>query len=535
MAAAFLLVTLALPAAGFTLWERLPALAARSIEKYLPGIQVRFGTVEVGFPDGLRIQNAQLISRATGRTLLMMERVQVVPSLGLLVRKRVETIQIEGGKLRVGAELQALFPEPGPGRTAGGASPWTAGLLKISDLDVILEDTLGLVPDILFTINTSFKNLPLGEAAEVIGGESQHVEIKDLEIRSPYDPLTQVLHLKGLACEFTLAGLAAREIAAITVTRPSFFLGPDLFWYMDQAQQRFGGDAEGSGPGWVVKHFTLVDGRLVLGSGSGSRGLPLTFRASAEDASLANLASLRGSVGLEIPARDYHFPDYQIELVTQSGELRFAYPPELEQNNLVGTIRIDDIRWRQYRASNAWLSVTFDSEGINGLFGGETYQGYSKGGFSFFFNPEAPWIGWIGGKGVDLKSLTNVISPENFRMTGPLEFSAQVDARKAEILRLKGDFHTQAPGTLTIRKLDDLLSRIPPSWPGLKRDSTRIALETLRDFEYAKCKGEFWFVDSQGILNLALEGPRGSRAFEVVLHEGDSPAGRWKQKPPIQP
>ncbi len=534
MAAAFLLVTLALPAAGFTLWERLPALAARSIEKYLPGIRVHFGPTTIHFPGALDVRDIRLDSRITGRTLLAVDRIRIALSLDVLTRKRVEAITITGGELHVGAELQALFSGSGTG-PSGKTSPWVAGMLKIDSLDIILEDTLGLAPDVLFTLNTSFTNLPLGETADAIGGESQRVEMTDLEIRSPYDPLTQVIHLKGLACEFTLAGLAAREIAAITITTPSFFLGPDLFWYMDQAQQRFGGDAEGSGPGWVVKRFTLVDGRLVLGSGSGSRGLPLTFRASAEDASLANLASLRGSVGLEIPARDYHFPNYQIELATQSGELRFAYPPELEQNNLVGTIRIDDIRWRQYRASNAWLSVTFDSEGINGLFGGETYQGYSKGGFSFFFNPEAPWIGWIGGKGVDLQSLTNVISPENFRMTGPLEFSAQVDARKAEILRLKGDFHTQAPGTLTIRKLDDLLSKIPPSWPGLKRDSTRIALETLRDFEYAKCKGEFWFVDSQGILNLALEGPRGSRAFEVVLHEGDSPAGRWKQKASIRP
>jgi hypothetical protein len=301
---------------------------------------------------------------------------------------------------------------------------------------------------------------------------------------------------------------------------------------MEDAQKRFGGQDSTSAPnqpGWMVKQFTLVGGSLILGSGGRRNyGLPLTFRTSAQDVSLENLASLRAQAVLEIPSQQYQFEQYQLEFTSQAGELRLAYPPD--QNNLVGTIHLDDVRWRQYRAGGAWVSVTFDQLGINGAFGGTTYKGYSSGGFSFFFNADAPWIGWVSGKGLDLRQLTNVVSPQNFQMTGPLDFELQVDAKRALIQRVKGNLQTTKPGRLRIRKLDDLLARIPDTWAGVKKDSTKIALETLRDFDFETCKGDFWFVDSQGIFDLALQGPSGSRNFEVVLHSDDSSDGQWKKR-----
>jgi hypothetical protein len=66
--------------------------------------------------------------------------------------------------------------------------------------------------------------------------------------------------------------------------------------------------------------------------------------------------------------------------------------------------------------------VTFDEKGINGAFGGETYRGDVGGGFSFFFQADSPWIGWVSGRNVALRELTNVLAPQNFQMSGPLEF-----------------------------------------------------------------------------------------------------------------
>ena len=173
--------------------------------------------------------------------------------------------------------------------------------------------------------------------------------------------------------------------------------------------------------------------------------------------------------------------------------------------------------------------MTFDQKGINGAFGGKTYRGDVAGGFSFFFEGDSPWIGWVSGRNVALRELTNVLAPQNFQMSGPLEFRLQMDAQGPKVDRVLGEFRVTRPGKMVIGKINDLLKMIPPTWNLAKQGSTRIALETLRDFDYTKAGGDFWFVQSQGVLRLALQGPSGSRNFDVVLHADDSPEGRWKK------
>ena len=198
-------------------------------------------------------------------------------------------------------------------------------------------------------------------------------------------------------------------------------------------------------------------------------------------------------------------------------------------SNVVGTVKIKSLRWRQYMATKAWVTATFDREGINSNFGGSLYGGDIAGGFSFFFADQSPWIGWLGGKRVDLKKLTELMAPQNFSMTGPLEFALQTNAEAKAIRRVKGWFQSIEPGTMRIGKIDDLLARIPPDWSPVKRDSIRIALESLRDFDYRTGAGSFWFTDGQGILDLKLQGLQGSRTFQTVLHANESPVGLWKQ------
>ena len=222
---------------------------------------------------------------------------------------------------------------------------------------------------------------------------------------------------------------------------------------------------------------------------------------------------------LRVRRQSRDFPDYQLAIEDAEGDLHFAYPPEKGQKNLVQKLQIGGVRRRQYRARKAWLAVTFDERGINGEFGASAYGGYLNGGFSFFFSDDSPWIGWVAGTGVDTRSLTSIISPQNFTLTGPLDFEIQLDAFRKEIDRLRGVFRLTEPGRMKIGKIDDVLANLPPQWVAIKRSSTRIALETLRDFDYTAATGDFWFVQSQGILNLDLSGPNGSRKFEVALHD----------------
>ena len=220
---------------------------------------------------------------------------------------------------------------------------------------VRVDDERPQVSDITFALNTSLKNVPLSKSASTVGSEQQLIEIANLEVLSPLDPFTKVLTLDSIFVRFTLAGLLRREIDELTILGPNIFLGEDLFWYMDDMQKRLGTDGgEDSGPGWIIKNLGIEYGRLTLGSGGRKQyGLPLSFRTKAQDVALDNLAALKLQAVLEIPPQEYVFDSYQLEFTSEKGELRFAYPPEKKVNNLVGTIRLKAIRWRQYRASDS--------------------------------------------------------------------------------------------------------------------------------------------------------------------------------------
>ncbi len=451
-----------------------------------------------------------------------------------LDKQEISGVELSGGRLLLGAALQQILSAPQTPSPSGKPSlPWKIGRLDIRSVGVRLEDTRDIAADISFQINTTLKDLSPSQAAGSIGGEEQMVEIADVEILSPYDPFIKVLTLRRVFLRFTLGGLLRSELASVTILDPSVYVGPDLFWYMDDTQQRLAEAPKGTaGPAWKIGLLKVEYGRLLVGSGGRAKyGLPLNFRAEARDIALDNLATLKLQTAFEIPAQTYPFPSYQLEVSTQRGDLKFAYPPEKNENNLVGKVFFDKIRWRQYDATDAWLSATFDHEGINGDFGGHVYGGYLSGGFSFLFESNAPWIGWMYGKKIDLGRLTDVIAPQNFRMTGPLNFKLQMDAFGRQIERVKGDFLATRPGRMKIGKLDDFLANIPDTWNNLKKSSTRLALEALRDFDYATAGGDFWFVEKQGVLGLKLQGPLGSRNFEIVLHEDESQEGRWKQKP----
>jgi len=458
----------------------------------------------------------------------------------LLEKQTISKISLEGGTLIVGQSLRELFApapttSPGPSKAS---PPWMVQTLDIAQVNVRIDDERPEITDITFALNTTLQKIPLSQTASALGAEDQIVEITNLDILSPHDPLTKVLTLEHIYFHFTLAGIIKRQIADLTLKGPTIHVGPDLFWYMENIQKRLGissaptDASDPTGRGWTIERLFVAEGKVVIGSGGRRKyGIPLEFYTKAQDVALDNLAALKLEAALEIPPEHYVFDSYQVEFTSEKGgTLKFSYPPEKGEKNLVGDITLTKIRWRQYQASDAFVSVTFSKEGINGLFGGSLYRGKAGGGFSFFFDAASPWIGWLYGNAIDLRRLTDIVSPQNFRMTGPITFTLQMDAQGKTFERILGKIKIPQPGKLTITKLDAFLDDLPPRWTMLKRDSTRIALETLRDFEYDSGTGNFWFVRSQGIFRLQLQGPQGLRSFDVVLHSDDSPQGQWKKR-----
>jgi hypothetical protein len=406
------------------------------------------------------------------------------------------------------------------------SKPWKLRELGLVNSRITLTDLGVGAPSVSFNIETTLKNIPLSGALTETDEEIQQQEIADLVITSPLDQFAPVFTMKTLFIRYSIAGLFRRELEEIQVLNPTIYVGEDLFWYFDELSKR---EAETQTPapnptapddtGWKVKKVGVDYGQLVIAADGKARlPLPLQFSTSAENLNLGKLSDLKLALDLKVPQEDYLFPDYKLELRQLGGVIKFDLPPQSGSNNLVQTLKMQEVRWRQFRAEEGWLSITFDSKGINGEIGAKGYGGYLNGGFSSFFGGNSPWVGWLSGAKVDLKRVTDVMAPGNFTMDGPADFKIEATGASSSLERLRGSLSATRRGKMQIGKLDEIIADIPGNWYWVKRETTRIILETLRDFTYDTGDASFWYLNDEGNLKLSLRGQAGSRNIDVVLH-----------------
>lgn len=456
----------------------------------------------------------------------------------LLQRHEIAAATFTGMTITMGQTFRS-FMSAGGTTTASGATPavtttkapaakpWKLRELGIVNGRVTLTDLGVGAPSVGFSIETTLKNIPLSAGVTDTAEEMQQQELADFTITSPLDPFAPVLTMKTLFIRYSIAGLLRRELEEIQVLNPTIYVGEDLFWYFDELSKReTETQAAAAGPapapddtGWKVKKISVDYGQLVIAANGKARlPLPLQFSTTAENLNLGKLSDLKLALDLKVPREDYLFPDYKLELRQLGGDIKFDLPPQSGGNNLVQTLKMKEVRWRQFRAEEGWLSITFDSKGINGEIGAKGYGGYLNGGFSSFFGDTSPWVGWLSGSKVDLKKITDVMAPGNFTMDGPADFKLEANGASSSLERLRGSLRATRHGKMQIGKLDQILADIPGDWYWVKREMARIVLETLRDFTYDTGDASFWYLNDEGNLKLTLQGPAGSRNIDVVLH-----------------
>jgi hypothetical protein len=202
------------------------------------------------------------------------------------------------------------------------------------------------------------------------------------------------------------------------------------------------------------------------------------------------------------------------------GELRFDYPRGKAADNVVNVLNVREMRWRDYRLTNGWLSVTFDQHGINGKLGGQAYEGYVDGGLSVPFGATPPWSGWMAGTKLDLAPIAAVAGKGAIEMSGIVDVKGGLDLRGGTSLeRADGELVMTTPGHLRIPDLDALLARLPSSTTALQRDLAKIAIQALADYAYTSGGGRLDFAAPRGVGRLTLDGPRGSRALELHYYQ----------------
>jgi hypothetical protein len=467
---------------------------------------------------------------------------------GLLREREIDRMNVRGGAIRFGREvqpfLQARATAPGSSDTEekvdAPAEAMRLRQLAINEVRVALTNEVpGFGPGFEFTLNTALRDLPLGRLPDTLSRETQRIELAHIEVLSPIDPLVRVVSLHSVFVYFTLQGLLESSIQRVILLSPTLYVSRDLFLYMEsmRGSNPENGDSaeEAVASPWIIEQLRIEFGRLVLGGERiGQVGLPFSFQADASDIRFADLAALRLTTTLNVRPQSFEFPTLRLELERLRGDLRFSYPPQDSPDNLVNELYLDGVRWRQFTASNLWLSATFDQTGVFASLGGEAYGGYLNAGLSFFFGDHSRWIGWTTITDLDLQQLTDVLAPESFRLTGRASLQVEVDAAGSKIERVRGSLDAPEGGQMKVAHLDRFLEELPPTWGLLRRSATTIGLETLRDFSFEKAEGRFWFVEEQGRLTLRLPGQNGSRNFELFVHADETADGRWKLGEPVE-
>ncbi|NNE90345.1 MAG: hypothetical protein HKN23_01735 [Verrucomicrobiales bacterium] len=466
---------------------------------------------------------------------------------GVQREQRIERVQVKGGTVKIGDGLKTMAEkqepadnpeEPKPDDQPQAAVPsetgWKIGEVQVTESKVVFEAMIPQIEGLEFAIETTIKDVDLTGEGLLNNTEKQKIELTGIEIMDPYDGFIRVAQLPTVFVEFTLAGLMEQRIEKIDLLGPVLYVGQGLFWWMDY-QKEYRAQNEGvsigleeeilpdveADPDWEIGTIQAHYGKIIVAPVGYPVGIvPFPFEAT------TNMEKGEIALHLEIPDEQYvyEFPDFKVQLYGLKGEIDFNVPIKQEDNNLVQTFTLDRAVWKQFDAEEVYLTVTYDSEGIYGRFGGKAYDGYAEGQFNIYLNETGKWDAWMSGTGMDTKALTEVIAPDSFVMEGKVNAKIVSEGVGLEFGETTGDFQILEPGRFNVTRLEKVIEELPEEWSVLQRSGITVALETIKDFDYTKGSGDLYFLNRDGWLRLKLEGGTGNRKLNINVHD-------WRGKP----
>jgi len=500
------------------------------------------------FPEGTMLEAIAPLLEAE---VISVEDIDLVFTATELQRtRRIEKVRVSGATLKVGEGLKSLVgtetpkeeatPKP---ETPSDMPTWTIGEIELSQSRVEFEALIPQVEGLNFTIKTTLSDVPLSLKGLLAQDELQKIEIAGIEINDPYDSFITVAELPSIFVQFSLAGLARQEIEKIDLLSPTLYVGQGLFWWIEY-QRKFREQNEGAsigidgqgqleeGPDWTIKTLNAEAGKIVISPTGVPIGVvPFPFNAT------TTMSEGNIELKLNIPSEDfvYRFPVYKVDLYGLTGDIQFNVPVEEVDNNLVQTFALKKAVWKDFEAKDLFISVTFDSKGIYGLFGGAAYEGYARGGFNFYLDDDGKWDAWVSGTDFESGPLTEAIAPETFLMDGLVSLEVVSEGRNKSLGETTGDFTTTGPGWFDITKLNEIFENLPEEWNSLQRSLTELSLIALKRFDYDTGVGTLYLLGQEGELDLKFAGPYGTRDITVHAHDERNKSAPIESTPEIVP
>ena len=474
--------------------------------------------------------------------------------------RRIEELKLSGANIEVGEALMKLFepekdprkkseaepsPAPAPETVVGNdvpSQPWRVGHLSVTDSAVSLQNIVPGLDSVHFGVAFEVKDSPLLMEDILKDATPQQIVLENIRIPSVQDPLRSVAELDKIVISLSLQGLARKEIDHIEITSPTLNVGEDLFWYVDYYRKYMaGGTPSPTGPqmaandddfefevtsavmegepplseaAWSIKRLQVHDGKLIIApKGKPLFKTPFPFR--------VDTSVTRGTLqaDLDIPPDTYPIPQIDLRLVGLSGKVQFNLPFKQKDNNLTEVFEVESIQYEDFKTGKAFLTVTYDKAGIYAKFGAEAYEGYLKGEVNVYLSDSYHWDGWVTGTNVETRHLAQILTPTYFFMEGKVETSLVAQGSMMELYQGDATFKNLSPGRLSIKALDDVIKDLPVEWDPLKKQITKIGLETMRDFDFDQAELKARFYGREGNGYLRFKGPQGSRNFDINVYD----------------
>ena len=247
--------------------------------------------------------------------------------------------------------------------------------------------------------------------------------------------------------------------------------------------------------------------------------LPFYYGTSVDDIRLDQLNQISAKATVPIYRLDQDYPDYKVRIVNLSGNLFFSWPPkDKAANNVVNTISIGEVAWNDIAVKGVSSTVTFDPNGVYGKLYGKCEGGDLSGNFEFYYTKGFTWNADFFCDKINCQPIAEKLVGKYVNLTGELDGKIAVQGQVTEILNCTGLLSLPNPGKLEIKSMDDLIDRLPTDWITLKRDAAKIAINAFRDYPYTSGTLKLDYKPTGGTSTLRLEGPVGSRQFDVALH-----------------
>ena len=455
-------------------------------------------------------------------------RIIVTASPYQLLRHHVDEIEIRGGQFFTEPFDEAL--RKNPSKKQGGLD-WTITKLVIYRGTFMLQGLAPEIPAIPIRLGVvqpiTLNYVKLGHPDESPSMTRERmVEIENVLVVSPFDPLAPVLSFPLTRVRFTYAELWKHRLREVDLVRPVLHLGQDLFWFTDQikkSRETLPAAPQGIDAPWRVGHFQVRYGQLAVNAfGQPAVQFPFYFDTDMDDIRLDQLDRISAKTVVPIRRFDADYTDYKIKIVNLNGKLEFSIPPsDAKANNVVPIISIDELSWNGIAATKVWASVTFDPTGVYGVLGGNCEKGYLKGNFEIYYTNGFSWNANFFANTVDCAPITEKIAGKYGSLTGTIDGKIGVQGKATKILGCHGTLDLLHPGLLEIHSADDLMKRLPGTAGSLQNQALRLAVNAFRSYPYQTGSVKIDYKPEGGVADLQLAGPVGKRDFSVYLHPYD--------------